>query len=543
MRRFGGGRADANGCSPLGDLSGLAVIGSTLQRMPSSRPLFVYGTLKDPELRRRLLGEVAEIRPAELRGYAASQARDGWQTLVESPQGVVAGELLTLSDEQLWSCDQWEEIPMYQRRKVSVTSAGVAVDAWAFVHKFPGRIPEFVSAPLEGDDAFVNRTANADVVRCDLYILAPVATQDVVDFNTPHSPNGTDPASVLNGPASVLRGIVEREFTPSISGKLDHVDGVPVRLGSDDPSVKESAFAGVLWAFHRGGRIGCVVFQLPACSLPVRAVLEWGQTGKLAIDGLRLDVWLGKRNFRASAPPRFAVFLPERAPADLVRDILSCETPFARAELTAPKLVDAAKRDLSQYSSAQIYASERCLVEIGDGLAYRWEARFRHRHALTLFLLEMIAMQEAAIHVANQAVEAALISPAKSSRDDLSTLEAETRRLGAVHHLLDVQHIRFVVAQHLAQGITEASRIDAQVVRYHESRALLSEVLEVRASRLAAHEADLLNAVLLFLTVVQATALFIDSPKHGAAACLLGVLVLAAFPRVQALFARARTPA
>jgi gamma-glutamylcyclotransferase (GGCT)/AIG2-like uncharacterized protein YtfP len=109
--------------------------------------LFVYGTLRDPELVRSLTGRVFPFRPARLLGWRLvppEQAPSGYPEVEPCPGAWVDGLLLEgLDSHALRSLDSYEE--GYVRRRVTVHVAGGTVDAHVYV---PERLdPGEVGAP------------------------------------------------------------------------------------------------------------------------------------------------------------------------------------------------------------------------------------------------------------------------------------------------------------------------------------------------------------------------------------------------------------
>jgi len=82
--------------------------------------LFVYGSLMEPELRRRLLGRQVSAEPGYLHGFERRHGR--YFYLARKAGGVVAGQILSaLSAQELETLDRYEEVPrLYTRRRVSV---------------------------------------------------------------------------------------------------------------------------------------------------------------------------------------------------------------------------------------------------------------------------------------------------------------------------------------------------------------------------------------------------------------------------------------
>lgn len=97
--------------------------------------LFVYGTLQDPALVRRLTGASLEMCDATLEGYRkAPHSRIPYPSIIPDERMSVPGKLIhDITPEALLRLDEYET-PEYRRIQVSVTlSSGERVDAEAYV--------------------------------------------------------------------------------------------------------------------------------------------------------------------------------------------------------------------------------------------------------------------------------------------------------------------------------------------------------------------------------------------------------------------------
>ncbi len=105
--------------------------------------LFVYGTLKDPNLMRSLTGREFPARPAELAGWRlapASRSESGYPEIEPSPRDRVAGLLLSgLDGDALRVLDQYEE--GYVRRRVQVRVDQGWVEAEVYVPRRWAGVP------------------------------------------------------------------------------------------------------------------------------------------------------------------------------------------------------------------------------------------------------------------------------------------------------------------------------------------------------------------------------------------------------------------
>lgn len=96
--------------------------------------LFVYGSLLDPVLRKRLLGRPVDATPARLDGYDRRQQR--YLFIVKCEGAETEGALLRdLSDRDLEILDAYEEVPaLYTRERVQVSCGqGMLLECWTYL--------------------------------------------------------------------------------------------------------------------------------------------------------------------------------------------------------------------------------------------------------------------------------------------------------------------------------------------------------------------------------------------------------------------------
>jgi len=103
-------------------------------------PLFVYGSLRDPLVRARLLGERADLVtcPATLHGHARQTVTDFDYPFVvpAGSDGSVDGDLLLgLTDADYAILDQYEDVDegLYVRAAVTVQTASGPANAWTYL--------------------------------------------------------------------------------------------------------------------------------------------------------------------------------------------------------------------------------------------------------------------------------------------------------------------------------------------------------------------------------------------------------------------------
>lgn len=96
--------------------------------------LFVYGTLKDKEIRTLLLGREVESQEATLKDYAVYVDKSGYYFLKEEKGSYAKGLILHITEEDLKKIDQWEEAPIdYYRAQVKATVNQKQVDCFVYL--------------------------------------------------------------------------------------------------------------------------------------------------------------------------------------------------------------------------------------------------------------------------------------------------------------------------------------------------------------------------------------------------------------------------
>jgi len=110
-----------------------------------SLPLFIYGSLRDPAVRARLLGRRTDLTtgPAILHGHVRQRVPDFDYPFVlpAAPAAQVEGELLLgLSEADYALLDVYEDVEdgLYRRAVVTVETPRGTLDAWVYL-KGPGR--------------------------------------------------------------------------------------------------------------------------------------------------------------------------------------------------------------------------------------------------------------------------------------------------------------------------------------------------------------------------------------------------------------------
>lgn len=102
--------------------------------------VFVYGTLKVADLRRLILDRDIPAVSAVLYDYTLKE-RDGFYFVSSEEGEQVKGSVICLTEAELEICDKWEEVPLYERIRVSVIINGKKYMVWVYVRNNTEGIP------------------------------------------------------------------------------------------------------------------------------------------------------------------------------------------------------------------------------------------------------------------------------------------------------------------------------------------------------------------------------------------------------------------
>jgi len=93
--------------------------------------LFVYGTLQDPEVQKRLIGRTVRSESDVLEGHATEQitlSEGTYPILVEAPDKQVEGMILSITQDDFEALDEYET-NAYKRVRVELKSG---TKAWVY---------------------------------------------------------------------------------------------------------------------------------------------------------------------------------------------------------------------------------------------------------------------------------------------------------------------------------------------------------------------------------------------------------------------------
>jgi hypothetical protein len=326
-------------------------------------PLFAFGTLKDPAVLHALFGCEPPMRPAVFPGRKVLIAADGYLCLQLATGSTAEGMLLQLSLEQLRIADQWEEIPLYRRRRCQVQTSEGMEEAYFYDRATdskdsvaPGATSTHpTEAVVAAAKVMRERTLISEVPYCDIYLLLPCRLEN--GFSLECIGQKALGSEVLF--LERLAATSSAEFTSSIGTDLKRVFLASQEVVVIGPAVEAAELgrqrASPFLTIHESTRLGVVTLMLPGATVPPLYLLDQMLRSDLQTDEpggqkLRssLQNWLLKRQIRMNGTPRAALFLSGRPSSqDVLVQLLAAEAD-SPSRIVGRTFQRAAKRSVAQ---------------------------------------------------------------------------------------------------------------------------------------------------------------------------------------------------
>jgi hypothetical protein len=211
--------------------------------------------------------------------------------------------------------------------------------------------------------------------------------------------------------------------------------------------------------------------------------------------------WLQEHGLLPLGKARASVILSKPPSPETLRRLLAAEA-VPVDDITSVEIDAQAKKDIAQYKYYRMYISETCEVEVvpfGD----TFELRIPDA-SLTLFIMELVLLQEASLSRVNQRVAREIQRYHYESKDDcLAVIEDLGIEFADAMLLWDIRNFRYQTAQNLADHFSRAFRIEKFRENFNASRQLLEQLIGIHSTRLAERENKIINALLIVLATLQ----------------------------------------
>ena len=270
---------------------------------------------------------------------------------------------------------------------------------------------------------------------------------------------------------------------------------------------------------NRDTGLAVVTMTVPACVLPVEKVVDSvvrAQTCDDDLDGglyvrsysherkwKRINQWLKNSGLHISGKPKVCIF--SQATIDLEKRIqlLVCEQELI-GKVKDPYFKQLASNDIAQYDSAEIYASETCLIEIAKTFEHDYLKRMNN-HIFTLFVVELIVFQDASVTTLNNSVDAEIDRQRKNPaiNGSIAIIEKLLNETAGSLQFWDVRKFKYPTAEQLAINIADAFRIQKMHDTYERNKDKLEQLINVKTLKLSEKDNKMTSNLLLLLALIQ----------------------------------------
>jgi len=316
-------------------------------------PLFVYGSLREPDVQQALWGTCPPARSAHLHGWQLVTAADGHAFLTPLAGAAVTGELLQLDVTQQWRADQWE-LPLYLRQRLLVRSdAGDPELAQVYIRQDGAVASENLAGAGDTVASVTELRRSAETLpfaKCDAWLL--IAGRRIAEHPLPEPARPLECQRVLTalervgGPETWRRGMPTVELDVGGFGQQ-----ALVTMAWNEQATR-CAVAFALPALHLG------LADLGTAWHPDRVMVRESAG---AGDPQTLAAWL-QCHGAVWEPPAHLLLFADQAPADLAP--LRCGPDSdVRCSLLVPRpFADAWEQRLAREAAAVVAQEARLLA-------------------------------------------------------------------------------------------------------------------------------------------------------------------------------------
>lgn len=535
--------------------------------------VFLNGEMLDGETAASVLGGQWSQEPFSLDGYETKTAPCGKACVERQTGGCARGVLARLEEEQLWRLDQWKDVPALQRVSLEGEKEGETFFVYVPIDKgLEAAGKEFETEPMVR--GFEKKLSLGGGRKCDLHLLYPCAVSGGEDSSDQETAGEFLNTSLITRENLLREEDNQEELCDFFLEKLrqynhEEFEGIFFRQISRKPlgivrtviTLDEEEFFQYGFAYvsvHPQTGAAMMGLALLSLSVPMELELCGFCSDELKIvtkDGRRMTVgaWMGERGLTPYGSPKAAGFSYSPMEQEEILLCLACElSPMGN--LIGEELVGWSRENFAQYDIAQVYASDKCLLEISKMKGYLLKERL-NVEAVELFFLELLMMQEAAISRVSDRTydlfrEGLYREDSSGSQEKLFALSQEA---ASAVLFVNFKKLRFPTVRISVRKIAERFGIAEGLETYQTCREMLEQMIAMNTAEAEKADGDLMNLLLLFLTMIQVLPVFADMFRYivegqwnlvdilsslgGAAGCLmLYLLYRAAFRKRQKRF-------
>lgn len=353
----------------------------------------------------------------------------------------------------------------------------------------------------------------------DLYIMIPCVKEK--ELIMPHAVNASSQIVghlFLNAISTVSAYEMEDGFSVDLTRML--LCQVSIVCHTDDVQNKVELgrqTVNVYLTTHKGTGLASVTLVFPDITLSVTHILDQMSRNELFIDdngntkcllkwlhenfGLkRMGMSRSFSNLSSSVEEKELIYL-------LANEVNGSQV--MKHQLIGSNFKAAAKMNVAQYDLSEIYIQETSIVQIYKEYQNSYEERIQD-HVLTLFIMELLLMQDVAISRVSHRVSEELQGKSDIS---LKVIEELNLDFAKTMFLWNLNNFKYSATQAVANSFIKGFKIQEQLETYKTNKGFLEDLITVITARSTDRKNWILNIGIIFLTISQVLPIYYDITK------------------------------
>jgi hypothetical protein len=435
----------------------------------------------------KILNRKLELERERLVGYKATEIDSERISLTLKPGDTTEGYTFSVDDEELWKIDTFYSFPFFARRVIASKDNQLPI----FAHEFIGESGAYQAATSE---SIITAGKESTMPFCDVHLMIPCSgLVKGIDHENEYAQSFTE----------CLKQCNNVEFSNNYVKMLErHCLGEYYVKFSDSDELQPCL---VTSSQHTQTELTIVDIVIMNVAINPHKLLEYFRGNFLQIvdkgKTLSLNELIEQFQLKICGETRNIVFSSKDVDKyDVVKVLASEYAPMGT--LMGKQMLEYAEENIAQYDTAVCHVSPSTLFEINRKFNSNITERLASQ-AIEIFFIELILLQDAAIHKVTNKVREEFEQLKQEKNDSLLSLEALSIDVLNSIQFFNPNNFMFPTVRQSFQTIGNRFGLDKSWMLYQDSKNSLEQLISIKRIRREEFENKVLNIVLLILTLVQ----------------------------------------
>lgn len=410
--------------------------------------------------------------------------------------------ILFVTEAQLWIIDKFFMIPLYERKGEDIVFKGKSEKVYVYQ-----KSSFWENASFYDKDVFNKMQENSDIKMCDYHLMIPCSLENFDE-------------SFLKVEESELAkqffcSLTERnkfEFRSEFVKCLDRslIGYYPIYADLGGKRYPQICMASL--TKHEITNLGIVTLSLISPAFPCHHTLTDFCANVLCIENEEQSVeeWLSKMGIKPYGSARSVIFSYEELTDKIILNALVLEARPS-GDICGSGFVKKLDENLAQYNTAQVYASETCLIEVVKNCPTDMFDRITGQ-TVELFFIELLLLQDAAVSKMNSKIISQLNKESMGSGTANSSILEELVVESAQSILFfNLNEFLFPTVRMSAENVAKCFGIDRVMANHEKYTKILEQLISMQEQKYERIENASMNALLLILSFGQALPIFMSA--------------------------------